>query len=264
MRNVPKTILGVQELLGEGQDVEVNLTTVAGFQTTDQAFDFLNSGLYSTENNNISFNDSYAKEEISGCYLTQYSVSASVGALVEISTTHVGSSVSTGATLYTGETEHSAFEIFSPSDISFAANFADASGAVSFPIQSVDISVGIPRRKVVRHGSFEVTNRIPEPRQRNTFSFSVHKNDVEATDFDDIILNTGDVQIYLDGCDGNILFGLRNSVFKGLTETNSLDGVATYDFEFNFEKLTRVKSTGEISLFWDDSEFWNDSNFWVE
>lgn len=221
-------------ILKSDQKPVAKISWVLGQGSTDPFFDFQNSGIISVESFNIKKKDIVGVNEIKSGFLTSYNVNASVGNLVNGDLEYEGINFSFYETgkLTLGDQTSDSYDVFIPSKISLSASFEEGD-IFSFPIQSFQLSVPIPRKSIKAVGEMSPKYKIPQFPIEASINFTAIKNDITGLDFSKIVLEKGDFTFDLRTCENSgKTYTLKNCSLLGIGETIGLDGDASIDFNY--------------------------------
>jgi len=221
-------------LLKSDQKPEASISWILGEESSDPFFDFQNSGILSVESFNIKKKDVVGVEEVISGFLTSYSVNAAVGDLITADVQYEGVdfSFTESGKLTLGEQTNHSYKSFLPSKIQLSATFQEGD-IFSFPVQSFQINVPIPRSSLKRLGEMKPKYRTPTLPTEATVSFSTIKNDITGLDFSKILLEKGDFEFELGSCqDVTKAYSVRGCSLLGISESIDLEGNATIDFNY--------------------------------
>ena len=221
-------------IIKSNQVPQATISWILGEESSDPFFDFQNSGVLSVESFNIKKKDIVGTNELISGFLTSYSVNAAVGDLVTAEAQYEGLDYAfseSGALTLGDQTEHS-YKSFLPSKIDLSATFPEGN-IFSFPVQSFQISVPVPRAPLKRLGEQSAKYRIPTLPTEATVSFSAIKNDITGLDFSQIVLEKGDFSFDIKSCqDVGKIYTVSGCSLIGISESINLDGNATLDFNY--------------------------------
>lgn len=224
----------VDRILISNQTPSVDISWVLGDDSSDPFFDHQTEGLISVESFNIKKRDTAGSVEIHDCFLTSYSIDASVGSLVNGSITYEGSLVEflEVEELTQGDSTEDYYDAFLPSTIQLSASFEEGQ-IFELPIQSFDINVSIPRETIKKMGDLTPEYRYPTLPLGASVSFSVIKSKVKELDFTRILMEKGNFVFEMSSCQGlKKGYILSHCSLIGVGESLNIDGNAELNFEY--------------------------------
>lgn len=221
-------------IIKSDQKPEATLSWILGEDSSDPFFSFQTSGILSVESFNIKKKDIVGVEEVKSGFLTSYSVNAAVGDLITAEAKYEGIdfSFTEAGKLTLGVQTSDSYKSFLPSKIQLSATFQEGD-IFTFPIQSFQINVPVPRQSLKRLGEQSPKYRLPTLPTEATVSFSAIKNDITGLDFSRIVLEKGNFEFLLATCDDvNKSYTLSGCSLLGISESIDLEGNAAIDFNY--------------------------------
>jgi hypothetical protein len=225
----------VDKILKSDQKPQVTLSWIVGEESSDPFFDFETNGILSVDSFTIKKRDILGTLEATGCFLTSYSVDASVGSLITANASYeaLGYEFTDDGKLNIADQTSDYYRAFVPSSIQLSSNFSEGD-IFSFPIQSFQISVPIQRKTIKKVGDLNAQYRYPVFPAEASISFSAIKNEITGLDFSKIVLEKGNFQIEMLGCDNpSKTYVLDNCSLNSVSESISTDEKALINFEYS-------------------------------
>ena len=243
------------------QKIDFSLSWILATGSNDPFYDFRNSnsGFISVQKFDFTIKDLVGSNFISGAYLTSYSVSASVGNLVEGSLKYEADGLfySTGDNLLITDQTSDSYSPLLPSniDVSFSgsANTVSLSG---FAIQSFSFEIPIQRKPITLLGQTVPSYRYPQLPITAPIRFSVVKNQITGINFSNLILPTGSIVFGLKDCRlKGYTYSFNNASLKSISESLGIDGNAQLDFNYEASITDNVgsRSFDRVSTFETES-----------
>lgn len=221
-------------ILKSNQVPKATISWILGEKSTDPFFNFQKSGILSVENFNIKKRDIVGTNEIKSGFLTSYSVEASVGNTITAQAQYEGTDYSFNSTnkLTAGVQTSDSYNAFIPSKINMSATFQEGN-IFSFPVQSFQLSISVPRTPLKRLGEMIPKYRIPTLPVEASVDFSVIKTDITGVNFSKILLEKGNFSFLMSSCNNTQkTYILKDCSLVGISESVSEDGSATIDFNY--------------------------------
>jgi hypothetical protein len=220
------------------QKVDFSLSWILATGANDPFYDFYNpdSGFISVQKFDFTIKDLVGSNTISGAYLTNYSVNASVGNLVEGSLTYEADGLfySTGNNLLMSDQTNDSYNPLLPSNI--GVSFSSANNTVNlsgFSIQSFSFDIPIQRKPITLLGQTIPSYRYPQLPITAPIKFSVIKNQITGINFSDLILPQCSINFILQDCNlKGYTYFFGNVSLKSISESLSIDGNAQVDFNY--------------------------------
>ena len=178
---------------------------------------------------------------ISKAYLTDYSLSFSVGELAQGSFSYEGGEISTQSNSEFVEISDT-FDVFKPQSLSVTSNFSEGIDSTNYAIQNCNISLSISRTPTIRVGQRVAKRRTPELPAEGSVSFSVIKRNVESLDLSNLVLEKGDLTFTAienklstsTEADVTLNIKVENCYLNSISNSHDLDGNATLNFNYIF------------------------------
>tara|TARA_B100000131_G_scaffold319150_1_gene364447 strand:+ start:263 stop:1138 length:876 start_codon:yes stop_codon:yes gene_type:complete len=224
--------------------LSLDLLVATGASGIDPFYTFQEqqAGFLSTGKFDFAARDNAGETLISGAYLTQYSLEASVGALVEGSVAYDADTIDFHAANRLTDVEESDDSFggfFRPRDIRITTEdglVSENASSDDLNIQNFSLKVGVSREPKTRLG-----NRIPEFRYptlplNGSLDISMVKNQVTGINLASLVLETGTIKLDLRDAQKNSVMDFVTSGCSliSVAESNDLDGNATINFSYSF------------------------------
>tara|TARA_Y100001938_G_scaffold106598_1_gene145476 strand:+ start:11295 stop:12149 length:855 start_codon:yes stop_codon:yes gene_type:complete len=237
--NVTERVLGANPI--STLDIGILLTTGAtGIDPfyTHQAF---HAGFLNTGKQDFTIKDFAGATTVSGASLTSYSLNASVGELVNGTTSYEGSPASfnsEGAISFDDQSNDNFKGFFRPSHVQVTTTTDGDEGidSTTLNIQNLSLSVDLPRQTKIRLGSRTPLFRYPELPAAGSLSFSVLKTKVTGVNVTSMVCESGVIKIDLKDDDDNsvIDFLVSGCCLESIEESTALDDNTTVGFNYYF------------------------------
>jgi hypothetical protein len=241
----------ISDRITNGQSNKVNVSWITSIH--DPSFRMFGTGVNTDlikGKYNFVANDSEGSDQISGAYLTSYSVNAQVN---DVPTTSVGFeanrviSSNTGSIPLQDTFDHS-FYPFLPSQINITSSFANGV-TTSDCLQSFDLSLEVPRKEVKRLGQTYAHSRIPQFPLNVSLAFSVVKSSgvmsgIHTSYLDSGVLNKGSFTISMYDNTTGVTYTLPQMSLVGKDYSLGLDdnfGALSLQYQGTF-------TTGDFQL----------------
>ena len=206
--------------------------------SSDPFFDSQSSGVLSTERFTVSSKDLVGETTISGCYLTQYSISCSIGEPARGSVSYEGEVpiLDAGSFLLESQQTDDDYTLFKPSNIFITPDFADGIGTSGHCVQNFSLSFSIDRLPVTRLTQNVPYTRYPTLPIFGELTMSVIKNQLVGVDVSSIVVPTGAFAIDLCDTDNDpvIRYIVSGCMLEDVSSNSSLDENETLDFSYRF------------------------------
>ena len=206
--------------------------------SSDPFFDSQSSGVLSTERFTVSSKDLVGETTISGCYLTQYSISCSIGEPARGSVSYEGEVpiLDAGSFLLESQQTDDDYTLFKPSNIFITPDFADGIGTSGHCVQNFSLSFSIDRLPVTRLTQNVPYTRYPTLPIFGELTMSVIKNQLVGVDVSSIVAPTGAFAIDLCDTDNDpvIRYIVSGCMLEDVSSNSSLDENETLDFSYRF------------------------------
>ena len=207
--------------------------------TNDPFFDFQSSGILSTETFDFDIKDLSGETNISGSYMTSYSIRGAVRELVEGSVVYECDIIGFNETgnLTVDDQSSDSYGVYQPSDITVSSSGFNREGISTsgICIQNFDLSFSIPRRSKNRLGVRTPRVRYPELPANGQLVFSAIKNKITGIDLSPLVLDQGQISIKLNTEQPSEReYLINNCSLISVAENHVLDEDATLDFTYVF------------------------------
>lgn len=230
-------------LLTENQTHKLDLSWHWGLHSPDTQLGIIDSlnGIVSSGSHNIVIKDTAEQQLISGCYLTNFGVSASVGELVSAKAsfdcnTRSHNTDSVVDPHHEPRTGH--FHVFQPQDVK-VTNVA-VQPFVSYDsgcVQSFNMDVSIPRIPITKIGSKVPVTRAINDAIEVSVEIEVVKDRVQNMDsnyLNETLRTTHTLTaLFGDGISGQYSVNVNNVSLQSLSESVNLDGTNIITYSYN-------------------------------
>ena len=213
------------KILRSNQTHEYQINVLA----IESGFNLFETGNFlSIDEQEFVLKDPAGQMTLSGVYMTSCSLNVDLGEIPETSFSFEVNDVifdtGTRLTPQLDQTNDTGVIYYRPQELTVSkTNFDEGVTTEDFCIQSVSLSVDIPRNAINKMGSYNTNIRYPQLPQNGTLSFDILKRDLVGIDLSTLVLDTGTMNIKLSNNGRSALYAIDNCAFIGASERLSLN-----------------------------------------